>query len=319
MASIRYFFSYATVNENPRYTRDLVNFRHYARHDPGVDLVEVYIAVNQDHPKTRADEIALQDLVKVLEKNPKYKVRKVEFFEAPGRDWRALYVNLNNLLPDAEDTDYLFFNNRSGTGALEPNWYKRLLERMRRDDSIGGVASTIWLPDSADAELGPHLQGFGIVTRIRDVRPMMDDFPGIYATNSEGTIRDGEAAFSQRLLANGRKLASLYQPLLVVSPGQTDFGNERLGCPREAAAKRGGLPFSHRAVKHFYLGTPKDWFAVLAWWARRIWHEPSIARQFPHRIWMAIHWYQWHVRQRIAAFFRRFHWPHRTPPRNPAH
>ncbi len=296
MAAVRYFFSYATVNENPRYTRDLVNFRHYARHDPGVELVEVYIAVNQHRPKTRADEIALQDLVKVLERNPKYKVRKVEFFNKPGRDWRALYVNLTNLLPEAEDSDYLCFNNRSGTGALEDGWYRRLLDRIQQDVSIGGVATTIWLPDSPDAEFGPHLQGVGLLTRIRDVRPMMDDFPGIQATDRETAIREGEVGFSERLLANGRKLASLYQPLLVVSPGQTDFGNETLGCPREAAARRGGLPFSHRAVQPYYLGHPRNWLALLSWWLRRIWYQPSIIRQFPYRAWMALRWYQWHIR-----------------------
>ncbi len=296
MASVRYFFSYATANENSRYTRDLVNFRHYARHDPGVDLVEVYIAVNEARPKSESDEIAFQSLVKVLERNPKYKVRKIEFFDKPGRDWRGLYLNLRNLLPEAEDTDVVFFNNRSATGPLEDGWYRRRLSRMQQDVSIGGVASTIWLPESPDAELGPHLQGFGTVTRVADVRPMMDDFPGIHATATVEAISEGEARFSQRLLDNGRKLASLYQPLLVVSPGQTDFGNEPLGCPRVAAAKRGGLPFSHRAVQPYYLGHPRDWFAVLAWWLQRIWHQPSILRQFPHRTWMALHWYQWHIR-----------------------
>ena len=301
MAAIRYFFSYATVNENPRYTRDLINFRNYARHDPGVDLVEVYIAVNQARPKSKADEIALQQLVKVLEKNPRYKVRKVEFFRKPGRDWRALYTNLQNLMPEAEDSDFLFFNNRSGTGALESGWYRRMVQRMQQDFSIGGVASTIWLPDpnspwEEERDYPAHLQGFGIVTRIGDVRPMLDDFPGIHATESRQTIEQGEVAFSQRLLASGKKLASLFQPNLLVSPGQTDFGDEEPGCPRERAARRGGVPFSHRSVKPYYLGHPRDWLAVLTWWAKRIWHQPDIIRQFPHRIWMAIHWFQWHIR-----------------------
>ncbi|HFD87639.1 MAG TPA: hypothetical protein ENJ35_08185 [Gammaproteobacteria bacterium] len=276
----------------------MVNFRHYARHDPGVDLVEVYIAVNQAQPKSRSDEIALQSLVQVLEKNPKYKVRKVEFFNKPGRDWRALYVNLNNLLPEATDTDFLFFNNRSGTGALEDGWYKRMLDKIRQDNEIGGVASTMWLPSKEDSEFPPHLQAFGILTRIRDCLPMMDDFPGIHATDSDGTIRTGEVRFSERLLENGRKLASLYQPLLVVSPGQTDFGNERTGCPRPEAAVAGGVPFSHRAVQPYYLAQPEHWAAILWWWVQRIYHQPSIASNFPYRTWMALHWFQWHIRHR---------------------
>lgn len=296
MPSPRHFFSYATVNENPRYTRDLVNFRQYAQHDPGVDLVEVYIAVNQGHPKTRTDEIALQQLVRVLERNPKYKVRKVTFFEGPGRDWRALYVNLSNLLPHANNNDYLFFNNRSGTGALQNGWYRRLTDRLTENENHGGVASTIWLPTSPRDEFSPHLQGFGIVTRIADVRSMMDDFPGIMATNSDGTIREGEVRFSEKLLEQGKNLVSLFQPSLVVRPGQTDFGSETLGCPRERAAKAQNMPFSHRSVQPYYLGKPRHWFAVLVWWARRIWHDPSSIRQFPHRTWMAIHWFQWHVR-----------------------
>jgi hypothetical protein len=299
MADTRYFFSYATVNENPRYTRDLVNFRQYASHDPGVDLVEVYIAVNQEQPRTEADEIALRSLVKVLEKNPKYKVRKVEFFSKPGRDWRALYVNLNNLLPEAADTDFLFFNNRSGTGPLIDGWYQKMLAKIRQDTDIGAVASTLWLPPCAEhPDFGPPLQAFGILTRIRDCIPMMDNFPGIHALNSDETIRDGEVRFSECLLENGRKLTSLHRPLLVVSPGQEDFGAERPGCPRAEAALASHLPFSHRSVKPYYLAQPEHWLAILSWWVRRIYHQPSILRNFPHRIWMAIQWTQWDLRHR---------------------
>jgi hypothetical protein len=290
MTDRRFFLSYATANDDPLYTRDLVNFRHYAKMDPGVEKIDVYISVSEVHPKSENDEAAWASLAKVLKRNKKLDVRRIKFFCAPGRDWRALYQNLMSIMEISDMEDYLFFNNRSASGPYTQYWYRTFLEHLKTDWRIGGVASTIWLnmgakPYHVYEGLGPHLQAIGILTRVGDCARMMDNFPGIEAKSTIEGVRQGEAGFSLRLLEAGKRIASLYQPNMTISRDEFDTAGAPLGCPRKEAALRANLPFKYRKVTPLYLLHPQHWLAMVLWLLKRIKQNPSILQDMPSQLW----------------------------------
>ena len=82
----RHYLAYATANEGGRFFRDAVNFERLVAREPGVERVDLFMAISEVQPRSSSDERAVAGLLDILARQPRIRVRQVAFKPNTGRD-----------------------------------------------------------------------------------------------------------------------------------------------------------------------------------------------------------------------------------------
>lgn len=211
----RYFMSYSTANEDWLYRADWVHFSNLARLDPGVPLVEIFIAISKIKSSNIIETNLWQILKRVARKNPKIKVHKITFKDNIGRDFSSAAINLRNIAQIGNDEDYILFVNRSGYGPLEQNWYSKYIDQYKKFAHVGLCGSTINFcghPKLPPSSITTHVQTYVYLTQLKHLLSIKDNFPGEKAQDRLMVIEQGEIGLSKYFLENNLGLTCLIWP-----------------------------------------------------------------------------------------------------------
>lgn len=213
----RHFLAYATANESWRFFWDLLNFRQLASFDPGVAQVDMYIAVSEVVPRSEADYRALARLCRIVESNPRIRVRKISFKPNAGRDFSSWHHCLSAIVAECSPIDYVLCINRSAYGPLGRDWYARFVGQLERGPRIALCGNSINF-EGHERPPGPehtHVQSYAFLGRPHLLAQHFAGLPGLLASTRAHAIEDGEIALSKSLLRQGYGITSLAWPARV--------------------------------------------------------------------------------------------------------
>ncbi len=272
----RCYVSYASANEDIRYLRDFVNFRHLCRYDPGVEKVSLFFACGQVRTPTALDDEVIARL-KTMCKNTSALVPR-DFFLKPnsGRDWGSLHSNFLLIREEADPEDYVWIMHRSTAGPFKDGWLKEYIDLYERHEGTAACGTTLFLqlPSGEDCDIPSHVQAYGILTQVKHLEGMLDEFPGVSSSSTREAIVGGEVEFSRRLLKEGYKISCLQWSERAFSIDELESTDLPRGCHR---AEMPQAPFRHRAVTNIYPSNIRD-IARSASWVRDLAKtEPKVA------------------------------------------
>jgi hypothetical protein len=211
----RYYLAYATANEKRRFFWDALNFERLVARAPGVESIELYIAVSEVLGRSAEDDRAVAGLLKILAREPRIRVREVAFKSNTGRDMSSYLHCLDAIAAEASADDYVLCLNRSAFGPMRDDWYGAFVRQFGRDERIGLCGNSInftGFPDLPDRGRFTHVQTYCFLGRPRVLADCFAGLPGLRAQTKEETIRGGEIALSRAVLRAGLGLSCLAWP-----------------------------------------------------------------------------------------------------------
>ena len=211
----RFFMAYLTANDDQSYFADFLNFRNMAKRNPGVERIELFIAVSEVNPWSANDAAALNGLVELAERSSWLKVRRVIRKGNIGRDFSSAEACLRSMADNISDDDYVLIRNRSAYGPSRSGWYKDFIEQYQRHPNTGLVGSTINLRDHPlrPSEGSPtHVQTYAYLSQWRSLVGLMDAYPASRCVDRLQLIVEGEIGLSQRILSQGLGISCLLWP-----------------------------------------------------------------------------------------------------------
>jgi hypothetical protein len=208
----RHFLAYATANESWRFSWDAVNFRHLARFDPGVERVEIVIAISQ--AREIVDRLALAELCRIAERNPRLAVRAVLFKPNPGRDFSSWRRALARMAAEAQPDDYVLCLNRSAYGPLGDGWFSRFVEQLERSPGAVLCGNSINFEGygKRPAPEHTHVQTYAFLGTLGVLERHLARLSGLQARTREEAIVHGELELGRNVLAEGSGITSLAWP-----------------------------------------------------------------------------------------------------------
>jgi hypothetical protein len=209
------FLSYATANEQLMYWDDFANFLSLARYDPGVDQVEMFIAVSEVVPRTVAHEKIVNELVNLLRATPNIKVRTVSFKSNVGRDFSSHACNLRKIAKEADPGDFILFTNRSACGPFKRGWYSEYVRQYKKFENVALCGSSINFNGHLArprAGICTHVQSFAMLSQLTHLAPLLADFPAEHETDRDDIIANGEIGLSACLMNEGKSITCLAWP-----------------------------------------------------------------------------------------------------------
>lgn len=214
-ARTQHFLSYATANEQLMYWDDLANCQNFALYDPGVDLVQIFIAISEVCPRTTKDRKIVRELVNLVERNPCIRVREITFKSNVGRDFSSHACNLRKIALDADPDDFILFTNRSAHGPFKQNWYGEYVRQYQKFPDAGLCGSSINFnghPARPQAGVCTHVQSFAMLSQLRHLQSLKNHFPGEHETDRDDIIAKGEIGLSMYMMQEGKSLTCLAWP-----------------------------------------------------------------------------------------------------------
>jgi hypothetical protein len=211
----RYYLAYATANESRRFFLDSVNFERLVARAPGVEGIELFIAISEVRRRSSADDRAVGELLKILAREPRIRVRQVAFKPNTGRDMSSYAHCLDAIAAEAAADDYVLCLNRSAFGPMRDDWYGAFVRQFGRDEHIGLCGNSInfsGYPDLPDRGRFTHVQTYCFLGRPRVLAPYFARLPALRAQTKEETIRGGEIELSRAMLRDGLGLSCLAWP-----------------------------------------------------------------------------------------------------------
>lgn len=266
-ASPRCHLAYLTANDSPHYQADFLNFRHMTRHDPGVERVELYIAVSRVRPFTATDQAAIHGLLQMASECPWLRPHVVLWKGNTGRDFSSAEACLNAIGDDgAGPQDYVMVRNRSAYGPTQRDWYAQYVAQYERFEDTGLVGSTInfrghpLLPTDGPTT---HVQTYAYLSQWNHFAPLATAYPASRCTDRLELINAGEIGLSRRMLERGLSISCLHWP------------NERFTLQRQHAEHLPQTDIKSRAVSlslrykyAAYLRQIPNLWAQLMWWRK---------------------------------------------------
>jgi hypothetical protein len=209
-----YFLSYATANEQPMYWDDFANCVSFAKHDPGVDLVQMFIGISEVYPRTVGDENVARELVQMIERNSHIKVRALTFKSNIGRDFSSHAHNLRKIAKEAKPEDFILFLNRSAHGPFNPGWFSTYITQYQKFPNVALCGSTIdFNVYGPPSRMGiTHVISFAMLSQYRHFEALKDNFPGEHEQHRDGVVANGEIALNNYMLNQGKSLTCLAWP-----------------------------------------------------------------------------------------------------------
>jgi hypothetical protein len=262
----RCFLAYLTANDSQHYQADFLNFRHMARWRPGVERIQIYIAVSEVRPFTSIDRAAIEGLLAIAAACEWLDVRAVFWKGNVGRDFSSAEVCLQAIGQQAQADDLVMVRNRSSYGPSQPDWYRRYADQLERFPTTGLVGSTINLcshPRRAIPRPWVHVQTYAYLSRWRFLKPLAAAYPGARCTDRLQLIEEGEYGLSKHMLLQGAGLSCLLWPNEYFSEANAVAPHLPQQDLKETAR---ALPLRYRYAGYFL--SPRNLPAQHAWWWR---------------------------------------------------
>lgn len=259
----RHHLIYVTANDQRNFSVDYLNFRNMAVHPPGVERVDVTLAISCVRPWSRVDGREIGALVRSVAAAPWLSVRAVILKGNVGRDFGSTEAGLRSLDGAVADDDFVMVRNRSAYGPFGGDWYRCFVDQYRRHPGTGLVGNTINLagpPTMPPGEDGRHVQTYVYLGRWRDLAPLVGDYPGNRCHDNPSAIKEGELGLSHRLMAAGLDISCLCWPDQVF--GATTADDPALP-RRDIKSEAGDLPFRYKFPS--YRRDSKALLARAAW------------------------------------------------------
>jgi hypothetical protein len=212
---MRHYLVYATANEGRNFFWDAVNFERLVAREPGVERIDMFIAVSEVRPRSSADDRAVGALLKILARQPRIRVREVAFKSNTGRDFSSYAHCLAAIAAEAAAEDYVLCLNRSAYGPMSDGWYGafvRLFESNARLGLCGNSINFTGFPDLPDRGKFTHVQTYCFLGRPRVLAQHIARLPALQSRIKAEVIRGGEIALSRSILGAGLGLACLAWP-----------------------------------------------------------------------------------------------------------
>ncbi|WP_115463022.1 hypothetical protein [Winogradskyella aurantiaca] len=214
-----YFHCYATANDMPSFATDLKNLKRLKEQDPGVDAVQLFVAISEVNPVGEHDHNFIDRVKQLFANHPFIKLCSIFHKSNVGRDFSSFNHMLDKVTPLAASDDYVFFQNRSGHGPYLKNWYQGFINQFERFDKVAICGSTINFYDlhlRSDSNDLPHVQTYAFLSSMHYLNQLESGFPGSEETEKENIITKGEIALSQQFMDLKFKLTCMEWPHLVI-------------------------------------------------------------------------------------------------------
>jgi hypothetical protein len=210
----KYFHCYATANDKRLYLRDIQNLLRIKNYYSGYDKILLYVAISKAKKISVFDKIFIKTVIKLFHKHPTVILKDIFCKKNIGRDFssfQSLFLKVKNV---ANSEDYIFFQNRSGYGPYQENWYSQFVNQFNKFNSIALCGSTINFMDHPKRSLNsnlPHLQTFSFLSKVSYLN-MLNEFPGSKEKNRLNIVLNGEIGLSQFFLEKGYKITCIEWP-----------------------------------------------------------------------------------------------------------
>lgn len=209
------FLAYLTANDDRFYIKDLLNFTNMCKYNPGVEHMEVFVAISAVRPFDSRDVTYIKQLVSIFSNCPWVTLKKVILKGNVGRDFSSAYVCLKEIGKNASDNDVVMVKNRSGYGPLYTGWFGAYEKLLSSDSVIGLVGSTINFSNHPKAKyygVSTHVQTYVYMSVWKHLAAMADIFPAVSCVDRVDLIVEGEIGLSRMFLNKGLALACLAWP-----------------------------------------------------------------------------------------------------------
>lgn len=239
-----YFHCYATANDSRLYIKDIQNLSRLKSVDAGCARIQLFIAISEVHPVNRRDEKFVAMVKKMFHNHPSIELKEIFFKTNVGRDFSSFDQLFKKVKQTASPHDFVFFQNRSGFGPFQKNWYLDFVGQFEKFENIALCGSTINFSDNPQRSLRndlPHIQTFAFLTRIEFMDLLGDEFPGATETEKFKIICNGEIALSQFFLNKNYKITCMEWLDQDISNSSEPI--EHLDIKKEASARHA---FYHR-------------------------------------------------------------------------
>src|SRR5262249_14935874 len=148
------------------------NIRRWLAFDPGVDQIDLCIAVSEVTPRSKKDERWYRTLADRLEQSGKFKIVDIIFKPNLGRDFSSWEACLRRFELQAHESDNILMINRSALGPSMADWYVRYAEPFAHRPDLALCGSQI------NFYLKTHVQSYVWMSRFSILRELLDNFPG---------------------------------------------------------------------------------------------------------------------------------------------
>jgi len=211
----KYFHCYATANESSLYIKDIQNLTQIKNVYSGYNKVVLFVAISEVKKINGYDSSFVKMVKKMFHEHASIELKEIYFKSNIGRDFSSFQSLFNKVIPIANANDFVFFQNRSGFGPFQQNWYTQYVKQFEKFDSIAICGTTINFKDhpkrSANINL-PHVQTFSFLTKVFYFEMFKDDFPGSKETKKMEIICNGEIGLSQFFLEKNYKITCIEWP-----------------------------------------------------------------------------------------------------------
>jgi|NorSeaMetagenome_1021524.scaffolds.fasta_scaffold15830_3 hypothetical protein len=211
----KYFHCYATANDSRIYLKDIQNLMRLKSNYSGFSKIILLIAISEVNKISFFDRFFVENLKNIFHNHPFIELREIYFKGNIGRDFSSYQTLLNKVKKTANDDDFILFQNRSGYGPFQENWYKKFVNQFEKFDSIAICGSTINFNDHPLRSLSnnlPHIQTYSFLTKVFYMKMFGDIFPGSNQAERLNIICDGEIELSQFFLRKKHKITCIEWP-----------------------------------------------------------------------------------------------------------
>ncbi|MDD2540539.1 MAG: hypothetical protein PHH28_05770 [Desulfuromonadaceae bacterium] len=258
------FVAYLTANDDSSYIKDILNFYNMARFHPGVEHINLFIAISAVKPITASDMKKLKGLILIVENCKWITVVKVILKGNVGRDFSSAYICLKEIAQLATYNDLVMVKNRSGYGPLTHNWFQSYLKQLSSNSKIGLVGSTINLNGHPKAKLefnNTHVQTYVYMSYWQHFASIIDIFPAVQCTDRLKLIIEGEIGLSRIFMERNLALSCLAWPDHIFTLQnikdphlpQTDIKSKVRGIPIRYKYKSYGRGLLFIRIKYLFL------------------------------------------------------------------
>ncbi len=215
-----YYHCYATANDDKYYLRDIQNILRFRRISPGIEKINLFIAISKATTVKKSDYIFVWAVKRILSTSPNIVLRQIFFKSNLGRDFSS-YAEMSAIVKkEANPDDFVFFQNRSGFGPFRNNWYKEIISQFTKFESTALCGSTINFrdhPNRSDRNDCAHVQTYAFLTQVAFLRMLGDNFPGAEENLRINIILKGEIGLSQFFIDRGYGVTCMEWPEALVS------------------------------------------------------------------------------------------------------
>ena len=215
-----YFHCYATANDHSLYFQDIQNLIRIKNCDSGCEKILLFIAISEVKKVGLLDRIFIKLIQKMFHKHPSIELKEISFKNNIGRDFSSFESLFFKVKQIAHSDDYIFFQNRSGHGPFQKQWFTDFIKQFERFESIAICGSTINFMDHPNRSLSknvPHVQTYSFLTKVFYMNMLNDNFPGSKETTKFDIICKGEIALSQFFLEKKYNITCIEWPNEAIS------------------------------------------------------------------------------------------------------